>query len=190
MIHAEYALAQHLPAYAGPALIREIRALKTALDTPKRPVAAVVGGAKISTKPDVLTHLISRVDHFILGGGMANTFLGATGASLGSSLQEEDLHETARNILKQAQSIGCKVILPVDGRVSRAFAAGAEYDIVALNADTSLEDGQMILDAGAAPAALIVEELKAFKSLIWNGPLGEFAIEPIAKTTIRAATAS
>ena len=121
---------------------------------------------------------------------MANTFLGAMGASLGSSLQEEDLHDTARDILKQAESIGCKVILPVDGRVSRTFAAGADYEMVTLNADTKLDDDQMVLDAGDAATDLIVNEFKALKTLIWNGPLGAFEIEPFDKATMSTAKAA
>ena len=183
-------LAHLLPSCAGRLMQAELSALEGALSAPKRPVVAVVGGAKVSSKLELLGNLVEKVDHLVIGGGMANTFLGATGASLGSSLQEEDLHDTARDILKQAQRIGCKVILPVDGRVSRAFAAGAEYNMVALNAGTALENGQMILDAGDAATALIVEEFKALKTLIWNGPLGAFEIEPFDKSTMAAAKAA
>ena len=183
-------LAKLLPSCAGRLMQAELTALEAALSTPKRPVGAVVGWAKVSTKIDLLLNLVVKLDVLVIGGGIANTFLGAMGASLGSSLQEEDLHDTARDILKQAESIGCKVVLPVDGRVSRAFAAGAEYEMATLNADTKLEDGQMILDAGDAATALIVEEFKALKTLIWNGPLGAFEIEPFDKATMGAAKAA
>jgi len=183
-------LAKLLPSCAGRLMQAELTALEAALSAPKRPVGAVVGGAKVSTKIDLLLNLVGKLDMLVIGGGMANTFLGAMGASLGNSLQEEDLYDTARDILKQAESIGCKVILPVDGRVSCAFAAGAEYEMVTLNAETKLKDGQMILDAGDAASALIVDEFKALNTLIWNGPLGAFEIEPFDKATMAAAKAA
>ena len=119
-------LAKVLPSCAGRLMQAELTALEAALSTPKRPVGAVVGGAKVSTKIDLLMNLVGKLDVLVIGGGMANTFLGAMGASLGSSLQEPDLHDTARDILKKAKATGCKIVLPSDGRVSRAFAAGAE----------------------------------------------------------------
>ena len=183
-------LAKLLPSCAGRLMQAELTALEAALSTPKCPVGAVVGGAKVSTKIDLLLNLVGKLDVLVIGGGMANTFLGAMGASLGSSLQEEDLHDTARDILKQAESIGCKVILPVDGRVSRTFAAGADYEMVALNADTKLDDDQMVLDAGDAATDLIINEFKALKTLIWNGPLGAFEIEPFDKATMSTAKAA
>ncbi len=183
-------LAKLLPSCAGRLMQAELTALEAALSTPKCPVGAVVGGAKVSTKIDLLLNLVGKLDVLVIGGGMANTFLGAMGASLGSSLQEEDLHDTARDILKQAESIGCKVILPVDGRVSRTFAAGADYEMVTLNADTKLDDDQMVLDAGDAATDLIVNEFKALKTLIWNGPLGAFEIEPFDKATMSTAKAA
>ena len=183
-------LAKLLPSCAGRLMQAELTALEAALSTPKCPVGAVVGGAKVSTKIDLLLNLVGKLDVLVIGGGMANTFLGAMGASLGSSLQEEDLHDTARDILKQAESIGCKVILPVDGRVSRTFAAGADYEMVTLTADTKLDDDQMVLDAGDAATDLIVNEFKALKTLIWNGPLGACEIEPFDKATMSAAKAA
>jgi phosphoglycerate kinase len=183
-------LAKLLPSCAGRLMQAELTALEAALSTPKRPVGAVVGGAKVSTKIDLLLNLVGKLDVLVIGGGMANTFLGAMGASLGSSLQEADLHDTARDILKQADSSGCKVILPIDGRVSRAFAAGAEYEMIALNADTKLAKDQMILDAGDAATDAIVNEFKALNTLIWNGPLGAFEIEPFDKATMAAAKAA
>jgi phosphoglycerate kinase len=183
-------LAKLLPSCAGRLMQAELTALETALSTPKRPVGAVVGGAKVSTKIDLLMNLVGKLDVLVIGGGMANTFLGAMGASLGNSLQEPDLHGTARDILKQAETTGCKVILPSDGRVSRAFAANAEYEMIKLNAETVLEDDQMILDAGDVATDTIVNEFKGLKTLIWNGPLGAFEIQPFDKATMAAAKAA
>jgi phosphoglycerate kinase len=180
-------LAKLLPSCAGRLMQAELTALEAALSTPKRPVGAVVGGAKVSTKIDLLLNLVGKLDLLVIGGGMANTFLGAMGASLGSSLQEPDLHDTARDILKQADATGCKVILPNDGRVSRAFAAGVEYEMVPLNADTVLADDQMILDAGDAATDAIISAFNDLNTLIWNGPLGAFEIEPFDKATMAAA---
>jgi phosphoglycerate kinase len=183
-------LAKLLPSCAGRLMQAELTALEAALSTPKRPVGAVVGGAKVSTKIDLLMNLVGKLDVLVIGGGMANTFLGAMGASLGNSLQEPDLHDTARDILKQAETTGCKVILPSDGRVSRAFAANAEYEMIKLNAETVLEDDQMILDAGDVATDTIVNEFKGLKTLIWNGPLGAFEIQPFDKATMAAAKAA
>jgi phosphoglycerate kinase len=183
-------LAKLLPSCAGRLMQAELTALEAALSTPKRPVGAVVGGAKVSTKIDLLMNLVGKLDFLVIGGGMANTFLGAMGASLGNSLQEPDLHGTARDILKQAETTGCKVILPSDGRVSRAFAANAEYEMITLNAETVLEDDQMILDAGDVATDTIVNEFKGLKTLIWNGPLGAFEIQPFDKATMAAAKAA
>lgn len=183
-------LAKLLPSCAGRLMQAELTALEAALSTPKRPVGAVVGGAKVSTKIDLLMNLVGKLDVLVIGGGMANTFLGAMGASLGNSLQEPDLHGTARDILKQAETTGCKVILPSDGRVSRAFAANAEYEMIKLNAETVLEDDQMILDAGDVATDTIVNEFKGLKTLIWNGPLGAFEIQPFDKATKAAAKAA
>ena len=183
-------LAKLLPSCAGRLMQAELTALEAALSTPKRPVGAVVGGAKVSTKIDLLMNLVGKLDVLVIGGGMANTFLGAMGASLGNSLQEPDLHGTARDILKQAETTGCKVILPSDGRVSRAFAANAEYEMITLNAETVLEDDQMILDAGDVATDTTVNEFKGLKTLIWNGPLGAFEIQPFDKATMAAAKAA
>jgi phosphoglycerate kinase len=183
-------LAKLLPSCAGRLMQAELTALEAALSTPKRPVGAVVGGAKVSTKIDLLMNLVGKLDVLVIGGGMANTFLGAMGASLGNSLQEPDLHGTARDILKQAEATGCKVILPSDGRVSRAFAAGADYEMTTLNADTALEEDQMILDAGDGATDTIVSAFNGLNTLIWNGPLGAFEIPPFDKSTMAAAKAA
>jgi phosphoglycerate kinase len=134
-----------------------------------------------------LENLVSKIDVLIIGGGMANTFLAAAGAHVGASLQEADLHDTARNILKAAEAANCRVILPVDGRVARTFAAGAPHEIVALSADTRLEPDQMILDAGDQTVSEISHALAGLKTLIWNGPLGAFEIEPFDTATLAAA---
>ena len=167
-------VAHLLPNCAGRLMQAELQALEAALSAPKRPVGAVVGGAKVSTKLDLLENLVKKIDVLVIGGGMANTFLAAQGANLGASLQEADLHDTARDIMAAAESAGCTVILPSDGRVAREFAANAAHEVVALNAETSLASDQMVLDAGDASAAQIAETFATLKTLIWNGPLGAF----------------
>ena len=181
------ALARLLPACAGRLMQAELTALEAALSQPERPVGAVVGGAKVSTKIDLLMNLVSKLDVLIIGGGMANTFLAAEGAQMGKSLREDDLLDTARDILKQAKDTGCRVILPVDGRVARDFKAGAPYDLVPLNADTRLDADQMVLDAGDASVADVLSAFADLKTLIWNGPLGAFEIPPFDTATMQAA---
>ncbi|MEL7088106.1 MAG: phosphoglycerate kinase, partial [Planctomycetota bacterium] len=171
-------VAHLLPACAGRLMQAELSALEAALSNPKRPVGAVVGGAKVSTKLDLLQNLVGKLDVLIIGGGMANTFLAAQGAQLGASLQEADLHDTARDILAAAEAAGCRIVLPTDGRVAREFAAGAAHEIVALGPDTVLEGDQMVLDAGDAAAADIAAAIAGLATLIWNGPLGAFEIPP------------
>ncbi len=184
------ALARLLPACAGRLMQAELQALESALATPQRPVGAVVGGAKVSTKIDLLKNLVGKLDVLVIGGGMANTFLAAMGADLGKSLREDDLLDTARDILVEAEANGCKVILPTDGRVARDFAEGAPYDSVALDADTVLEADQMVLDAGDDALAGIIAEFANLKTLIWNGPLGAFEIPPFDTATMGAAKAA
>ncbi len=189
--HASTAGVAHLlPACAGRLMQAELQALEAALSNPKRPVGAVVGGAKVSSKLDLLQNLVRKIDVLVIGGGMANTFLAAQGADLGASLQEADLHDTARSILAAADAAGCKVILPVDGRVARAFAANAPHEVVALNPDTRLDADQMVLDAGDAAADKIATAFAVLKTLIWNGPLGAFEIEPFDTATVAAAKAA
>lgn len=183
-------VARLLPSCAGRLMQAELSALEAALSNPTRPVGAVVGGGKVSTKLDLLENLVARIDVLVIGGGMANTFLAAQGAQLGASLQEADLHDTARAILTAAEKAGCRVILPSDGRVARKFEAGAPHDIVALNADTVLEADQMVLDAGDTSAALIADTFATLKTLIWNGPLGAFEISPFDTATVAAARAA
>ena len=189
--HASTAGVAHLlPACAGRLMQAELSALEAALSTPKRPVGAVVGGAKVSTKLDLLQNLVQKLDVLIIGGGMANTFLAAEGAQLGASLQEADLHDTARDILAAADTAGCRVVLPSDGRVAREFAAGAAKDIIALGPDTVLETDQMVLDAGDAAADEIAHIIAGLATLIWNGPLGAFEIPPFDMATVTAAQAA
>ena len=183
-------VAHHLPSCAGRLMQAELEALEGALSKPKHPVGAVVGGAKVSSKLDLLSNLVEKLDVLIIGGGMANTFLMAMGAQLGGSLVEADLLETAREIMIKAETRGCRIILPVDGLVAREFKAGAAYDVIALNADTQLDPDQMVLDAGPEAVKIITEEITNLNTLIWNGPLGAFEIAPFDTATVAAARAA
>lgn len=180
-------IAQHLPSCAGRLMQAELRALEAALSKPERPVGAVVGGAKVSTKIALLENLVNRLDTLIIGGGMANTFLGAMGADMGASLQEPDFYDTARDILAQAKRAGCRVILPQDGLVAREFAAGAAHEVAQLGADTKLGSDQMVLDAGPKSIEVVRVAFEGLKTLIWNGPLGAFEIAPFDTATVGAA---
>ena len=184
------ALARMLPACAGRLMQAELSALEKALAKPERPVGAVVGGAKVSTKIELLENLVKRLDVLVIGGGMANTFLAALGAEMGASLQEPDYYDTARDILAQADKTGCRVILPVDGLVAREFAANAPHQVVALGADTRLEPDQMVLDAGPQSIAVLQAAFAGLKTLIWNGPMGAFEIAPFDTATVAAAQAA
>ena len=173
-----------LPNCAGRLMEAELRALEAALGAPKRPVVAVVGGAKVSTKLDLLGNLVTRVDHLVIGGGMANTFLVAQGVEVGKSLAERDMAATALEIVAKAKASGCAIHLPVDVVVAREFKAGADnqtVDVAACPADA------MILDAGPATVAAIAAVFAGCKTLIWNGPLGAFEIEPFNAATNAAA---
>jgi phosphoglycerate kinase len=181
------ALARHLPACAGRLMQAELSALEAALSTPERPVGAVVGGAKVSTKITLLENLVNRLDVLVIGGGMANTFLAALGANVGASLQEPDFYETAKDIMAQADKAGCKVILPVDGLVARTFAQGAPHDVMHLGPDAVLDTDQMVLDAGPASIAALEAAFAELKTLIWNGPMGAFEITPFDTATVAAA---
>ena len=189
--HASTAGVAHLlPSCAGRLMQAELSALETALSNPKRPVGAVVGGAKVSSKLDLLMNLVEKIDLLIIGGGMANTFIAAQGADLGASLQEADLHDTAREIMDKAAASGCRIVLPLDGRVAREFKAGADFETVALNADTKLASDQMVLDAGDEAIKAVAAEFEVLKTLIWNGPLGAFEIAPFDTATVAAAKAA
>lgn len=177
-------IAQLLPSAAGRLMEAELKALNAALGEPQRPVVAVVGGAKVSTKLDLLSNLITKVDHLVIGGGMANTFLVAQGIEVGKSLAERDMADTARDILARAEGAGCTIHLPVDVVVAREFKANAENDTVA--ADACPADA-MILDAGPETVKKIREVFDASRTLIWNGPLGAFEIAPFDAATNAAA---
>lgn len=177
-------VAHLLPSCAGRLMQAELEALEAALGKPQRPVVAVVGGAKVSTKLDLLGNLVAKVDHLVIGGGMANTFLAAQGVDVGKSLCEHDLADTAREILGKAEAAGCEIVLPVDVVVAREFKAGAASEVV--GAGCCPEDA-MILDAGPQAVAKIASVLDGAKTLIWNGPLGAFEIPPFDMATNAAA---
>ncbi|MEY4873000.1 MAG: hypothetical protein RLZZ563_2330, partial [Pseudomonadota bacterium] len=180
------AIAGLLPAAAGRLMEAELRALEAALGNPVRPVVAVVGGAKVSTKLDLLGNLVGKVDHLVIGGGMANTFLVAQGVEVGKSLAERDMADTAREIMAKAKTAGCTIHLPVDVVVAREFKAGAANDTVAVGACPA---DAMILDAGPQTVAALITVFEGCKTLIWNGPLGAFEIEPFNAATNAAARA-
>ncbi|MEJ0061985.1 MAG: phosphoglycerate kinase [Alphaproteobacteria bacterium] len=169
-----------LPAAAGRLMQAELEALSKALETPQRPVAAIVGGAKVSTKLGVLTHLIDKVDMLALGGGMANTFLAAQGKPIGKSLYEADMLDTARDVMQRAAKNGCRLILPQDVVVAAEFKAGAASETVL--ADKTPAD-KMILDVGPATCAEIAAALAGCKTIVWNGPMGVFEMPPFDEGT-------
>lgn len=177
-------LAHLLPAYAGRAMEAELNALEKALGNPERPVAAVVGGAKVSTKLDVLTHLVSRVDHLIIGGGMANTFLAARGIDVGKSLCEHDLSGTALEILEAADRAQCTVHLPYDVVVAKEFAPNPPTRTVNVH---EVAGDEMILDVGPAATEALGDVLKTCRTLVWNGPLGAFETQPFDTATVALA---
>ena len=177
-------LARLLPAYAGRSMQAELEALGAALGAPKRPVLAVVGGAKVSSKIDLLENLVTRVDMLVIGGGMANTFLAAKGVNVGKSLCEHDLAPTALKIMAAAEKAGCEIVLPVDAVVAREFKAGAANETVSLDA---IPADAMMLDVGAASIETVKAKIDEASTLVWNGPLGAFEIEPFDKATVAAA---
>jgi phosphoglycerate kinase len=178
-------LAHHLPAFAGRAMQVELEALEKALGSPEKPVAAVVGGAKVSTKLDVLRHLVARVDHLIIGGGMANTFLAARGVNVGKSLCEHDLAATAEAILDAADAANCTVHLPYDVVVATEFAANPP-SLRTCNVHEVAAD-EMILDVGPAAVEALADVLKTCRTLVWNGPLGAFETPPFDAATVALA---
>ena len=178
-------LAHLLPAYAGRSMQAELEALEKALGNPQRPVAVVVGGAKVSSKLDVLTHLVGQVDHLIIGGGMANTFLAAKGVDVGKSLCEHELAGTVTEILAAADKAGCTVHLPYDVVVSREFAANPA-SFRTCNVHEVAAD-EMILDVGPAATEALADVLKTCRTLVWNGPLGAFETVPFDAATVALA---
>ena len=177
-------VAHLMPACAGRLMEAELKALNAALGDPQRPVTAVVGGAKVSTKLELLGNLVAKVDHLVIGGGMANTFLVAQGVDVGKSLAEHDMADTAREILARAKETGCKIHLPSDVVVAREFREGAPSEVVAADACPS---DAMILDAGPKSVEAIGAVFEASRTLIWNGPLGAFEIAPFDAATNAAA---
>jgi phosphoglycerate kinase len=173
-------LAHVLPAFCGRCMQQELDALTAALEKPQRPVAAIVGGAKVSTKLELLGNLSKKVDYLIIGGGMANTFLAAQGVEVGKSLCEHDLAATAREIVEKAKAVGCTIVLPVDGLAAKEFKAGAENRVVKNGA---IAADEMILDAGPASILEVLALLEKLKTVVWNGPFGAFEIPPFDTAT-------
>jgi phosphoglycerate kinase len=177
-------LAHKLPAYAGRSMQAELEALDAALGAPKKPVVAIVGGAKVSTKLDLLGNLVKKVDMLVIGGGMANTFLAARGLDVGKSLCERDLADTAREIEAKAKAAGCEIVLPVDAMLAKEFKAGAAHRIDAV---THVHADEMILDVGPKTVALVEAKLAGARTLVWNGPFGAFEIAPFDTGTVAVA---
>jgi phosphoglycerate kinase len=177
-------LARHLPAYAGRTMQAELEALEKGLGAPVRPVVAIVGGAKVSSKIDLLMNLVKKVDALVIGGGMANTFLAARGTHVGKSLCEHDLAETAKQIMIEAATAGCAIVLPEDGVIAREFKANADNEIVDINA---IPDDAMVLDVGPKSVEAIKGWISRAETLVWNGPLGAFEIAPFDTATVAAA---
>ncbi|MGN6470589.1 MAG: phosphoglycerate kinase [Rhizobiaceae bacterium] len=177
-------LAHLRPAYAGRAMQEELEALEKGLGNPARPVVAIVGGAKVSTKIDLLMNLTHKVDALVVGGGMANTFLAARGVEVGKSLCEHDLAETAKRIMIEAAEAGCAMILPTDAVVAKEFKAGAASETVAVD---KVPADAMILDAGRMTVEAVNQWIDRAATIVWNGPLGAFEIEPFDKATVEAA---
>ena len=179
-------VAHLLPAYAGRLMQAELEALDAALGNPQRPVAAIVGGSKVSTKLELLGNLTKRVDVLMIGGAMANTFLAAQGHAMGRSLQEAEMHGTARAILAEAQAANCTILLPVDVVVATEFAANVPTQVVAVD---GIPDDAMALDVGPRTVALLEQRLAGLRTLVWNGPLGAFETPPFDAATVALALA-
>jgi phosphoglycerate kinase len=178
-------VAKLLPSFAGRAMEAELKALERALGSPERPVAAVVGGAKVSTKLAVLGHLVDKVDHLIIGGGMANTFLAARGVSIGKSLAEHELTGEAESIFERADAAGCTIHLPYDVVVAKEFAPNPP-SLRTCNVH-EVGDDDMILDVGPAAVEALADVLKTCRTLVWNGPLGAFETPPFDAATVALA---
>jgi len=180
-------IAHKLPSFAGRSLQAEIEALGSVLETPERPVATIVGGAKISTKLELLGNLLSKVDFLIIGGAMANTFLAAQGKNVGKSLSENDMLDTARKILADAKAKGSEIVLPVDAVVAQKFEAHAPSRVVSVDA---VGANDMILDIGPKSVEHVIATLARSRTLVWNGPFGAFEMEPFDVGTIAVAEAA
>ncbi len=173
-------VARLLPSYAGRLMQQELEALDAALGNPVRPVCAVVGGSKVSTKLELLGNLVGKVDMLVIGGAMANTFLAAQGAEIGRSLQEADMHDTARDILQRASAAGCEIVLPTDAVVAREFKPHAATEIVSARA---IPADAMMLDVGPESIRALCARLPGLKTVVWNGPLGAFETQPFDQAT-------
>ena len=180
-------LAHVLPAFAGLQMQAELNALSAALENPKKPVMAIVGGSKVSTKLELLSNLVSRVNVLVIGGGMANTFLHAQGVDVGNSLCERDLVETAREVLAKAMAVGCQIMLPQDVVIADALKPGASSAVVGID---QIPSRQMILDIGPASTQTIENEMALCQTLLWNGPVGAFETKPFDEATLRLAHAA
>jgi phosphoglycerate kinase len=179
-------LAHRLPAAAGRLMQEELEHLGAALERPQRPLAAIIGGAKVSTKLEVLGNLVAKVDVLAIGGGMANTFLNARGVAIGKSLAERELADTAREILAKAEARGCAIVLPVDAVVAPALKEGVESRTVAIG---HVPADMMVLDVGPASVDELIAQLRRCRTLVWNGPLGAFEVPPFDAGTLAAARA-
>jgi phosphoglycerate kinase len=181
-------LAHLLPAYAGEQMRRELEALEMALGNPARPVMGIVGGAKVSTKLDLLNNLVAKLQHLAIGGGMANTFRFAQGYDIGGSLCEKDMADTAREILRKAEAAGCRMILPTDAVIAQKLEPGAPTRTVVLSKEAdALSPEDKILDVGPETLGRILDAMREAKTLIWNGPLGVFEVKPFDQATVQAA---
>ena len=179
-------VARLLPSYAGRMMQAELEALDAALGHPVRPVMAIVAGSKVSTKLDLLGNLLDKVDVLVIGGAMANTFLAAQGIAVGKSLQEAEMHQTARDIMAKALGLGVAIMLPVDAVVAREFRADPPTEIVPV---TEIPADAMMLDVGPATVGLLKDKLAEMKTLVWNGPLGAFELSPFDRATVALAHA-
>ncbi len=179
-------VARFLPSLAGRLMQRELEALSAALENPERPVCAIVGGSKVSTKLQLIGNLLGKVDVLVIGGAMANTFLAAQGVGVGKSLQEKDMHDTARDILAQAKAAGCEIVLPVDAVTATEFRANPPTKIVPI---AEVPADSMILDVGPATVAALQARLPSLRTLVWNGPLGAFETPPFDAATVALAHA-
>ncbi|MBS0642513.1 MAG: phosphoglycerate kinase [Proteobacteria bacterium] len=179
-------VAHLIPSYAGRLMQAELEALDAALGNPQRPVAAIVGGSKVSTKLELLGNLVGKVDVLVIGGAMANTFLAAQGKSVGKSLQEAEMHNTAREILAQAAKAGCRIVLPTDGVVATEFKPNPPTQTVSVDA---IPADTMMLDVGPASVKALIDLLPTLKTLVWNGPLGAFETPPFDAATVALAKA-
>ncbi len=181
-------LARLLPAYAGESMRRELDALDAALGKPQKPVLGIVGGAKVSTKLDLLKNLVGKLDRLAIGGGMANTFLFAQGIDIGGSLAEKDMADTARAILAEAEARGCEILLPIDVVVAKEVRPGVETRTVLVREEVG--DDEKILDAGPLTVEKLIKGMALSRTLIWNGPLGVFEVPPFDAATVKAAQAA